>query len=59
MLLTWESFGEDVCGVIVGVDIIVLDNLPCVEVAAVVIAYTSGFRTSLGDLGGDVCQGTL
>ena len=56
MLLTWESFGEDVCGVVIGVDIVVLDDTPCAEVAAVVIAHIDVFRTSLGDPGGDVCH---
>ena len=55
MLLTWESFGEDVRRVVVGVDIVILDDPPCVKVAAVVIAHINVFRTSLGDPGGDVC----
>ena len=54
MLLAWESFGEDVRGVVVGVDIVVPDDRSYVKVAAVVIVHINVFRTSLGDPGGDV-----
>ena len=55
VLLTWESFGEGVRGVVIGADVVVPDDRSCVKVAAVVIARIGVFRTSLGDLGGDVC----
>lgn len=59
VFLTWESFDEDACGVVIGVDLAVLDDPPCVKVAAVVIAHINVVRTSLGDPGGDFCQGAL
>ena len=54
MLLVWESFGENVRGVVICVDIVVPDDRSCVKVAAVVMTHIDVFHMSLGDPGGDV-----
>ena len=49
------ELGEDVRGVVVGVDVVVPDDRSCVKVAAAATAHINVYGTSLGDPGGDVC----
>ena len=44
MLLTWESFGEDVRGVVIGIDIVVFDDPPGMKVAVCQCDHRAGPR---------------
>ena len=59
MLFPWQRFCEDVCRIVVDVDIVVLHNLPLMQVMAVVIAYVDMFRPGLANVGGDMRERTL
>ena len=50
---------EDVCRIVVGVDIVVLHNLPLMQVMAVVVAYVDMSRPGLTNAGGNMRERTL
>ena len=59
MLIPCQCLREDVRRIVGSVDVVVLHNLPLMQVIAIVVAYFNMLRPGLADAGGDMRERAL